>query len=1161
MQTSCKDMNKNIQIKIRRQKNRLFSTLIFLLSIFLGVNSIAYASPKKEISLEQLMQQKKISLNFQNKHLKYILSEIEKMTGIGYVIKDDGNTDAISKLSINVKDVTVEQALTTLLQKTGYGYKIDGGIVVISKEKKESAKSLAVSNASTITISGEVIDAEEHKPIAGATVIVLNTTSGAITDINGKFVINIKSGERFEISYTGLATQIIKAEKPESKLTIVMKKDAMVLDDVVVTGYGDVKKSSYTGNSVVVKREELLKASKTNVLKALQSFDPSFRIKENNQWGSDPNALPEVYIRGESGIGVKELDNASISKSNLKDNPNLPTFIMDGFEISVTKLYDYDPNRIESITILKDAAATALYGSRAANGVVIIKTVAPKAGRVNVSYNFVADVTMPDLSDYNLMNAAEKLEAERVALCYVPEKEENSSTYWQEYHKFQNEYNAKMVNVLNGVDTYWLSQPLQSIFNHKHSLYVDGGSENLRFGVDLQYTKQDGVMRGSNRDRIGAGFFIQYNYKTLTIKNNTTYLSTQSSESKYGNFADYTKQLPYDVFKNEDGRYFEELRSWDGSSTPRVNPFYEPSLNNFDQSKNEEFINNLSARWYILPSLQFNGQVSLTKTMGSSERFLDPLSKRKKDVIKSLSNQVSGELYMTNSDGYIVDANATLSYSKDLNGHMINLLAGVNSKESLSEGNSATYRGFPSSYLTSPNYAKEMTDKTQFNESKSRMMGVLASLNYSYKDIYMLDASFRVDGSSAFGSEKRFAPFWSAGAGVNLHKYKFMEDVKWMNLLKVRGTYGQTGKANFPAYAARTSYLMFTDDWYKTGYGMTIQALGNPNLKWETTNTLDVGFEAILFNNLLYLKASYYDKTTIDLITDVTIPSSTGFKSYRDNIGEVSNKGYEVDFRISPIRRKDMNLVVNLNLAHNKNRIEKISESLKAYNKSVTDKYLDAKKGEEKAELVRPFLQYVEGGSLNSIFAVQSLGINPADGTEVFLRPDGSTTDVWSVGDQIAVGNKDPKVQGNFGLNFQYKQFSIYATFMYEFGGQRYNSTLVSKIENVDIYRNNADKRVLTGRWQKPGDNAQFISLKTGRNQGVYTNPTSRFIQDYNMLSLSSIELGYDFTSNVTKKLGMSMLRITAGMNDIMYLSSVKQERGLSYPFARSINFSVKISF
>ena len=284
-------------------------------------------------------------------------------------------------------------------------------------------------------------------------------------------------------------------------LSFMLKEDVTEMEEVVVTGYGKVRKESFTGSSVSISKEQLMKVSKTNVLKALQAFDPSFRIQTNNKWRSDPNALPEMYIRGRSGVGVKQLDPNYTSKGNLENNPNLPTFIMDGFEISAQKLYDMDPARIANITILKDAAATALYGSRAANGVVIITTVAPKPGKLNVSYGLIGEITMPDLSSYNLMDAKEKLEAESLAGVYDVQ-DANDPGYnlqWQEI------YYRKLNNINKGVDTYWLSFPLQTAFNQKHSMFVEGGSENLRFGVDLSYYNEDGIMKESFRDRLGVG--------------------------------------------------------------------------------------------------------------------------------------------------------------------------------------------------------------------------------------------------------------------------------------------------------------------------------------------------------------------------------------------------------------------------------------------------------------------------------------------------------------------------------------------------------------------------------------------------------------------------------------------------------------------------------
>lgn len=1110
---------------------------IFLLVFNWGLNAEVHS------------QNQRVTVDLKNADIEELIVAIKSQCDMGFLY-DYSKMNMVKNITVKMRNALLSDVLSEALKGTGCVAEIENGMIIIKETPSFQQKK-------TRTIKGKVMDSKKT-PLPGVTVLIKGTSIGVVTDTTGVYKIALPDQEDITLifSFIGMVSKEVKVVN-QKEINVVLEEDIEKLEEVVVTGYNNIRSSSFTGNSVTVKKDDLLKVSKTNVIKAIQAFDPSFRIKENNAWGSDPNAVPEVYIRGESGISAtKQLDRDPLSKSNLVDNPNLPTFIMDGFEISVTKLYDYDPNRIESITILKDAAATALYGSRAANGVVVITTVTPQFGKLNVAYNFVSDITMPDLSDYNLMNAREKLETERLADCFVSDPEKNGAL---DEYTLMTEYYDKLAAVKSGVDTYWLSKPLRTVLNHKHSLYVDGGDENVRYGLDLQYTNENGVMKGSFRNRVGAEFFFQYIYKYLSIRNNISFHMTKSEESPYGTFSDYTKQLPYQVIKDEDGMYLKTLNTFGETKVGgEYNPLYEATLSNFDKSSSEEWINNLSINWNIFSNLLLKGQVSLTRNTSNGKKFLDPLS-QKNTVVLSLDNLESGELSISNGKGFTYDMNFTLSYNGAIRNHLINALVGVSVKETTSNSNFAVYRGFPAGNLSSPEYAKEQKDKTTYSESTSRLVGFLATLNYSFKDIYLLDASTRVDGSSAFGADRRYASFWSVGLGINLHKFDFLTNIGCIDLLKIRGSFGQTGKVNFPAYAARTSYRILTDEWYKTGAGVMLIALGNPDLTWETTNMLDIGGEIAFFNNFVYLKGAYYDKKTIDLVTDVTIPISTGFSFYKSNIGEVSNRGFEFDLRIHAIRNKDMNLYINANLAHNKNKILKISESLKAYNERVLAKFENASIFD--SEVTIPYLQYEEGGSLNSIWGVRSLGISPSNGEEIYIRKDGRLTNKWIASDQVVLGNTDPSAQGTVGFNFTYRGFSLFASFMYEFGGQRYNQTLVDKVENVNVLANNVDKRVLTDRWKKPGDNAQFKALTQGRSGIVATRPTSRFVQDYNALSWNSLELGYDFDSSVTDALHLSMMRLTLGMNDIMHLSSVKQERGLNYPYARSVNFSLKIAF
>ena len=461
--------------------------------------------------------------------------------------------------------------------------------------------------------------------------------------------------------------------------------------------------------------------------------------------------------------------------------------------------------------------------------------------------------------------------------------------------------------------------------------------------------------------------------------------------------------------------------------------------------------------------------------------------------------------------------------------------------------------------MHSPNYAQEIVEKPTVSQNRTRLFGLLASLNYTYNNIYLLDLSVRTDGSSEFGSDKRFAPFWSGGLGINLHNYEFMKKFGYVDMLKIRGSYGITGKVNFPPYAAQTIYQILSDEWYKTGFGASLMALGNKDLAWEKTKELDLGIDIQLFNGAFQLEFSYYRKKTVDLINDVTIESAAGFTTYMDNLGEIMNKGYEIQFKSDLFRNNDWYVSVFANLAHNKNEILKVSESLKAYNDAVDKDFAESNAFDGSTS--KPITKYTEGGSLTSIYAMRSLGIDPATGQEILVNRDGSVTYTWNSSEQVVVGNTEPKAQGTFGFNVNYKNFTLYTTFMYEFGGQQYNQTLVDKVENANLYSSNIDKRVFTSRWKNPGDKAKYKALETGRGSIETTNPTERFVQDYNVVTLNSITLGYDFDQELIKKAHLGMLRLEIGANDLLRISSVKAERGLSYPFARSVNFSIKATF
>ena len=539
---------------------------LFALSMVLS----AWALPPDE---------KKVTLDLKDVPMETFLNTVKQKAGIN-MLYNSQMFKGVEPVTVKATNEPWKELLDRVLSPKGFTYATKDGIVVIKKKDQK-----------TRTLEGKVVD-EQGGELPGVTVLILGKERniGTMTDADGAFSLGLPEGDvTIRLSFVGMQTLEIHTGKLnlDKVHTFKLKPDSKQLEEVVVTGYAKISKNSFTGTSVTVTADQLMSVSKTNVLGALQTFDPSFRIAENNLAGSNPNNVPELYIRGRSGIGTTQLDAQSLSKTSLKNNPNLPTFIMDGFEISVQKLYDMDPSRIASITILKDASATAMYGSRAANGVVIITTVTPKAGKVNIDYNFTGTLEYPDLTDYNMMNAREKLETEVAAGLFKANPEQGFS----EQSRLDALYNQKLNNVVRGVDTYWLSKPLRTVFNHKHSLYLDGGTEDLRWGADFSYNSGEGVMKGSYRDRMAGGLSLSYRLGAFQVRNYFSYTYTKSQESPYGSFSDYTSKLPYDEYIDENGRYLETTYPWTGGSG-EVNPLYEATLKNYDRSKSWELINN-----------------------------------------------------------------------------------------------------------------------------------------------------------------------------------------------------------------------------------------------------------------------------------------------------------------------------------------------------------------------------------------------------------------------------------------------------------------------------------------------------------------------------------------------------------------------------------------
>lgn len=1000
-------------------------------------------------------------------------------------------------------------------------------------------------------VYGRVIEKLSKEPMVGVTIRLDGHSTSVITDINGCYVLTLpEKGGLVIYSYIGFETRKIKVTSRQ-KVDVQMVEATESIQEVIVTGYNSIQKESFTGNTTKIEKEDLLKVNPNNLISAIQTFDPSFRIQENLAAGSDPNSLPQFVLRGQTGIGETTLgqtSTSSISREVLSGNSNLPIFILDGFEVDVEKIYDLDMNSIHSINILKDAAATAMYGSRAANGVIVIERRAPEAGKFRVQYSGVLSAELPDLSSYNLMNAREKLETERLAGLY------DSNT--PEIDPYTNGYYQRLNNVLTGVDTYWLSQGLRTALNHKHSVFIDGGENDVRWGVELGFRGTEGVMKHSSRKNANAAFYVDYRIGGLQIKNKVTYTYNKSTDVPFNSFSDYSHLLPYMRLYDENGDYVRRLEKFDGASGTQVNPLYEINFyNSFDHSGYDEVTDDLSLNWRITDGLRLRGQFSVLMRNSTGDLYKDPASAS----YSASTGNINGEKTESTQKRTVIDGSLSLMYNNTFKGHNLNICLSSNMRQTQSTASETRYRGFPGGDLVSSNYAAEVYGKPSSSDNTTRLVGALLTSNYTYNNIYLADLTGRIDGSSEFGSDKRWSMFWSTGAGINIHNYDFMKSNELFSMLKFRASYGLTGKTNFSLYSAKDMYQLQTDSWYPTGYGVFLYQMGNPNLKWERKYTLDYGVEIGLWHDKIYLKASAYDERTIDLITDYTIPSSTGFTSYKENMGKVKNTGVELELRARLYSDRNWLFQLYGSFARNKNTIIEISQAMRDYNKRVEELFSGYNpESSSDSKYAKTYLKYYEGASLTSIYGMKSLGISPTNGKEIYLRRNGDVTDVWSADEWTIIGDTAPKGQGSFGYTLSYKQLSMFASFLYTFGGDAYNNTLVSYVENADIKNDNVDKRVLLDRWQKPGD---ITTMKDIRDRNVTTGASSRFVQKNNTLQWSSLTMSYNFRPEQLKKLHLSGLRLSFTMNDLFYWSTIRQERGLDYPYSRSFNLTTNIIF
>ena len=1096
------------------------------LFVFLGMLS----ATAKTIAQEQV-----ISLNLKNVTYLELFNELHRQTGVRFLYSSD-QLENLSRIDVVADRKKMREVLEDALKETSLTCVFEEDMVMLRERQQQQVSELVVKGLVTDT---------KKQPLPGVTVMIKGTSLGTVTDAEGHYVLTIPQRDELVLvfSFVGMNSREV-TYKGEKELNVELEEKIAEMDEVVVTGIFQKSQASFTGSATTVTAKELQQFGNRNLLQSLHNIDPSINIIENNAFGSNPNRLPEVQIRGNSSIpNVDEL------KDQTRVDLNTPLIVLDGFETTLQKLIDINENEVETLTILKDASATAIYGSRGANGVIVITTKKPAMGQLRVSYKGDVNIEIPDLTGYDLLEAREKLELEKRVGLYS--KPSNPDQDW----RLQRYYSYLLDEVNSGVNTYWLSKPLQTSVGQRHALKVEGGDKSFRYSASLQWNDIRGVMKESYRKTFNGAIQLSYYWKNLKFSNNLMISAGKRQESPYGDFSEYAKMNPYWRTHDENGKILKRLGNsgeidydfrW--SRLP-VNPLYNATLNTYDRGNNTDITNNFMLEWKVLETLDLRGRFGITKNTDETRVFkpadhTDFADYSEDDMFRK------GTYAYGISNSFSYEGSLNLAYHQSFGKHLLVAGVDVNLREGRSRSSSFKAEGFTNENFDDISSALqyEKNGKPSGAESTVRSVGFTGNVNYTYDNRYFADLSGRMDGSSQFGSNKRFAPFWAVGIGWNMHNESFLKEVSWVNMLKLRFSVGTSGSQHFNAYQAIQTYRYFLDDKYYAWNGSSLIAMGNPDLKWQQKRDYNIGLDVKLWDNRITIGGDFYIAKTNDLISTLTLPAANGFTTYIENIGSLKNTGYELRLSAYVLRKDQMSWSVSLAGIHNKNKIVEVSQAL-----------LDAQNAIESEDLVNPNVQFRPGYSSNTIWTVRSAGIDPGTGKEVFISRDGNRTYNWSASDIVATGVSDPKLEGNISSMFRYKGLSLNVSFGYRFGGQIYNSTLANTVEvSKTAIGWNVDARVFHDRWKNIGDQASFKGL----DDFTPTNKTSRFVQDETTFRCQNMTLQYELKSQALNKLlGIDYCLFSASTSDLFYISTVKRERGTSYPFSRQFSLGVNVVF
>lgn len=1147
----------------------------YLVFTFLGVLNVIAGSA---------YSQENLKLNLKEVSLMTLFREIQKQTGIDFVYNEEQCRD-FGKVSVEISDGMVEQLLQQVFDSSKLTYRFENGVIIIKALDEMRPQEQKVQ------ISGSVVDTK-GQPLPGVTILLKGTTVGCVTDSEGNFRLELPMRENIVLSFSFVGMKTIEvAYSGQKEMKVVLEEEITEMEqvNVISTGYYDIDKSKMTGAVEVVTAREIAGKGYTSIDEVLRGTLAGVSVMNVS---GRPGAQAQIRIRGVNSL-TGNMEPMWIV-DGMPMQGNLPTSVGVGATdlentVLTSGIGNISPDDVESITILKDAAAAAIYGSRAANGVIVIKT---KRGRVGKSYINVQSsfaISEAPKNRLEMMNSEEKIAFERSLYEDFPNAtlRGRASLLYKGIDEGTISRADAMAELENmrQINTDWFDEIFRVALNHKHVVTLSGGSETTQFYSSINYSNEQGVIPNNDYKHFGATLKLthDFNRNLRILFDVSSSLRTEKSSASAVNPLYYaTFANPYERPYDENGNY-----AYDYSYEPELSKVKDGYMYDFNMlkdlrentAKTKYGSNqvNLQLEWKLFEGFMYSLAGTVSNTSSYTRKEIAPgsyTSKVKSWILDLYSeNEIPdnlnlGALQENTSRSFGWTVRNQIKYARELKeDHFVNIVVGheVSAVESNSFMQYSPQYDVDKGLIGYPNLDGvnagdlDLDRLHETSKGQDRSVSVFATASYSYKDRYVVAGSSRWDGADIIGTDNRFSPLWNVSLKWNMHEENFMKSCRFVNVLSLRGSYGFTGSIDRNAYPF--TLMTYGSLRYYDGIQLPIDVMpGNPSVKWQKKEDRSIGLDFSLFNYRINGTVNYYCNDVNNLLGDKKIPYSTGRGSVVANLSSLRNSGWEFSLNTVNIDHENFRWTTSFNIALNDNKITD------AFYEKISDLYTIRRKYQ------------IEGYPVNAWFGFKTAGINPQTGEYMIYTDakdedghpkgypygngyiaDGST---YSTENAYYLGEAEPPISGGFGTTLTYKRLSLNAQFAFMTGHKiksfkSYNGSLMnaSRLNQLKTEAN---------RWRKPGDITNVPKYTTSTATLSLLEITDDKLEDGSYLKCNLISLGYNLPSNLCQKLGLSQLRCTFNVHNLFtwtkYRGIDPETLGaFGYPSAKKYMFTLNL--